>query len=61
MRFKPHKEIKPFAFVKYTKVHEMGDGKGFGEIALLNDNPRSATITCEEDTEFVTISKQAYK
>lgn len=39
----------------------MSDGKGFGEIALLNDNPRSATITCEEDTEFVTISKQAYK
>lgn len=61
LRFKPHKEIKSFSFVKFAKVHEMGDGKGFGEIALQNDNPRSATITCEQDTEFVTISKQAFK
>jgi len=34
LRFKSHKEIKSFAFVKFTKVHEMIGGVGFGEIAL---------------------------
>lgn len=37
-----------------------GPGKLIGELALLNSQPRSATIKCVKDTEFLVISRRAF-
>jgi len=37
------------------QVAWLGPGKMFGELALLEDQPRSASITCMEDCAFLTI------
>ena len=49
---------------KVKILHEvvtLKDGVGFGELALINDEPRSATLICAEDTEFITICAEDYK
>lgn len=33
----------------------------FGELALMENNPRAATIICSEDTHFVTLDKQNFQ
>ncbi len=33
---------------------------GFGEVALLTNQSRAATIKCLEDCEFATMSKKDY-
>ena len=39
----------------------MGDGYSFGELALINDKPRAATITCESDSHFLVVNKHTFK
>lgn len=36
-------------------------GTAFGELALVNDEPRSATISARENAELLIISKEAYR
>lgn len=36
-------------------------GESFGELALLNDSPRSASIICESPCIFGILSKKDYK
>jgi CRP-like cAMP-binding protein len=43
-----------------TKVATLGPGSIFGELALLHEQPRTATITCSEDTELVFIKKDDF-
>ena len=31
----------------FVKVVKLTEGNSFGELALINDKPRAATITCE--------------
>mmetsp|Transcript_140508 Transcript_140508/g.243334 ORF Transcript_140508/g.243334 Transcript_140508/m.243334 type:complete len:1392 (+) Transcript_140508:175-4350(+) len=38
-------------------VAALGPGIIFGELALLSDHPRDATVTCREDCEFLVIDK----
>ena len=38
-------------------VHELETGAAFGELALLQDSRRKATIVCKENSEFLTIDK----
>ena len=38
----------------------MSQGKAFGEMALLDDDPRSATITTREASRFLVLHKQAF-
>ena len=52
---------KEFKFTKRTKVAELSDGKSFGELALLNNKPRAATIIAIEDTDFATMDKPSFK
>ena len=40
-----------------TIVGELGSGSAFGELALLHDARRRATIVCKEDSEFLKIDK----
>ena len=47
--------------VKGRKVNRIGAGEGFGELALLHDNPRSATIRCAEKTTLWGIDRQMFR
>jgi CRP-like cAMP-binding protein len=38
---------------------ELGDGSFFGEISLLTDRARGATVECSSDTELLEISRDA--
>lgn len=55
-------EVKrPFTFMILQPVAEWGNGQAFGELALLNDKPRSATIMTVEDTHFAVLEKEDFK
>ena len=38
----------------------LGEGESFGELALKNDAPRSASILCKTNCEFLIITKQQF-
>jgi len=42
-------------------VATLGDGKFFGEVALLKDQPRNATVATNVETLCYTLSKDAFK
>jgi CRP-like cAMP-binding protein len=41
-------------------VAALGPGTLFGELALLNDNPRNATVSCYKNSEFLVIEKDDF-
>ncbi|WP_299442194.1 MFS transporter [uncultured Phycicoccus sp.] len=43
-----------------TVLREEGPGEFFGEIGLLRDAPRSATITAVEDTDLLTMTREDF-
>jgi CRP-like cAMP-binding protein len=45
-------------FVKFVSLRE---GQSFGELALINDKPRAATIKCEVDAVCGIINKLVYQ
>ena len=36
-------------------------GGSFGELALISNNPRAASVVCIKDCYFATLDKTAYK
>lgn len=42
-------------------VRYLREGEGFGEIALKRNIPRTASILCKTDCEFLTLSKEEYE
>lgn len=42
------------------EIRKMGPGESFGEIALLDDKPRSATVTAVEATTAVMLDKSQF-
>ena len=42
------------------EIRQMGPGESFGEISLLDDRPRSATITAVEPTTCVLLDKSQF-
>ena len=43
------------------KVFEFGEGDYFGEIALVRDTPRQASVKCVSDCRVVSIERDAFK
>jgi CRP-like cAMP-binding protein len=48
-------------FKKYTSVLEYNNGASFGELALMFDQPRAASIFCTKPCFFLTIHKEDYQ
>lgn len=45
----------------FKEVAAMGEGKSFGELALMTSKPRAATIQCKKDSEFAVLEKNDYQ
>ena len=43
-----------------TRVKILTQGMAFGELALLDNKPRAATIICEEDCHFAILEKKSF-
>ena len=43
-----------------SHVRRQGRGESFGEIALLRDTPRTATITASEPTTLIAIDREPF-
>jgi len=44
----------------FTQVVQLKAGKSFGELALINNKPRAATIRCATECYFAVVSKADY-
>ena len=57
-----HKLVRrEFELMVLTHVTNLNVGAGFGELALINNVPRSATITTLEDSWFAVLEKSDFK
>ena len=43
------------------EVAILHSGKSFGELGLIRNKPRAATIKCIEDSHFATLDKYDYE
>jgi CRP-like cAMP-binding protein len=44
-----------------AEVARLGDGDQFGELALLHDAPRGATVTAATDCLFLTLTREQFR
>ena len=44
----------------FIEINRLQKGKSFGELALINNEPRAATVICLESCQFATISRENY-
>ena len=49
------------SFFGRKKIAELGRGDFFGEMALIEDIPRTASVIGEEDGEMYTLSRHAFE
>lgn len=53
--------ITPAKEKTMNEIIEFHTGASFGEYALLEDQPRSATVICKEDTHFAVLDQKSFK
>lgn len=46
--------------LEIKKIKTIGQGGSFGELALMENKPRAATIICEEDCHFAVLEKEFF-
>ncbi len=51
----------PDIYIGGLKKKSLGRGDGFGELALLYNAPRSASVKCEQDCHFWAIDRKTFK
>ena len=54
-------DIKEFIVWKTEDFMKYKSGQSFGELALMNNKPRAATIICLETWYFATLDREGYK
>ena len=54
-------EGKLIAQKENKRVFQFGEGDYFGEIALVRDMPRQASVKCVSDCRVVSIERDAFK
>lgn len=47
--------------VEYNQVAVLSGGKSFGELALIKNKPRAATIRCLTNCHFAVVDRYDYK
>ncbi len=52
---------RPDANGQMHKVAELGPGQSFGEVALLLDQPRNATVVARDDVETYLVSRDVFR
>jgi putative ABC transport system ATP-binding protein len=55
-----HVEVSKSANGRSETLVQLGQGAFFGELALLRDEPRAATVTAVEPVELLTLSKDIF-
>ena len=55
-----HNEFLKLKFSMMKPVKDMGIGTGFGEIALITKQRRTASIVCKKDTACMVLTKAGY-
>jgi CRP-like cAMP-binding protein len=48
-----------FSNYQLAKIYEAGEG--FGEIAIMNHEARTATMVCREDTHLMQLSRESFE
>ena len=67
MKLKPYDTENLTQFEKYklldwfVVVHNLKEGSTFGELALINDEPRAASVRCHGECYFATLCKSEYE
>lgn len=46
--------------LEIKKIKTIGQGGSFGELALMENKPRAATILCEENCHFAILEKEFF-
>ena len=52
--------LAPIESCSQIEISELGAGASFGELSLLQDAPRSASIICKEPTILAVLSKESF-
>lgn len=47
--------------LRFQKVSELRSGQMFGELALISNKPRAATIKCITDTHFAVLDRRTFQ
>jgi putative ABC transport system ATP-binding protein len=55
-----HVEVSKVTGGRTDTIVRLGQGAFFGELALLRDEPRAATVTATENVEVLTLSKEIF-
>jgi len=53
--------LKQKEYDLYIEVTQLKSGKSFGELALINNKPRAATIRAKKDCHFAVMQKADYQ
>ena len=56
-----HFALKKYEVTQLMDVLTLSDGGSFGELALITNKNRQATVVTDEDTHFAVLNKVTYQ